>query len=617
MRSLVALVTAILIAGALAGSVSAAATSGQTCETGAAGALRACIKSVATQTGKCYLGTGAACAADDTKVVKALAKLEGTVLKKCPNAAAVADAGYGALASPAALVARMHEACLGEPAQLAARTFGGPLATVLAGADAATRECLETAWSEATKLQKSSVAIQASCLKKAHKGGSCDVAKTTGKVSGFEAKAAPKIQAACPDLMLKATIGLDIARYIARASAQSRCTTATAHGDTAPLSLDCGPRPSVPVPPRGTWVQVVLDEATWGTRCGKGGQYAFWLRLAPNGSPLDRVVTDMQGGGVCIDQTQCAGTPANLFTATDEGQPTGGYLNTNPAVNPFSDWTMLFMPYCTQDVHIGGGLSSVFSESLTVHRFGAINVRAALNYLRDVLWAAMEAEDPDGWNPEQLTVFFAGESAGAFGVQYNYHYALDDLRWPNTMAVPDSGLALDNGGIGVAVLGTLITTETNPLGWGTRPYQPPYCLGSTCAVGPVLQTATVPRLQGPYQRFLNLSNQVDNTQISTTLFTSAASFINVLRTDYCARKDVPRTHFFYPASSTPIHTMLRSNSLYQTLTAGGVTLRDWLADAFDDPTGVESEADEGTLVADYPGVNPIACAGSPSGAFLE
>jgi hypothetical protein len=362
---------------------------------------------------------------------------------------------------------------------------------------------------------------------------------------------------------------------------------------------------------------VVLDEATWGTRCGKGGQYAFWLRLAPSGSPLDRVITDMQGGGVCLDQTQCAGTPANLFTATDEGTPGGGYLDTSPSVNPFSDWTMLFMPYCTQDVHIGGGLSSVFSPSLTVHRFGAINVRAALRYLRDVLWAAMEAEDPDGWSPDQLTVFFAGESAGAFGVLYNYHYALDDLRWVNTMAVPDSGLALDNGGLGVAVLGSLITTETNPLGWGTKPYQPPYCLASNCAVGPILQMASPPRLEGtPFQRFLNLSNQVDDTQVTTTLFPNAPAFINTLRTNYCALKDAPGIHFFHPASSTSIHTMLRSNTLFTTLTAGGVTLRDWLADAFADPTNVVSHADEGTLVVDYPGVNPIACGGSPSGAFL-
>jgi len=616
MRRLVAFSTSTLVLTLMAG-VAPAATPGQTCETGAAGALRACTKKVATLAGKCYLGTGAACPDGDPNVVKTLAKLEATVLKKCPDAAAVEAAGYGALASPAALVARLRESCLGDPAQLAARTFGGPLATVLAAADAPTRECLESAWSEAVKLQKSSVAIQSSCLKKAHKGGTCDVAKTTAKVASFEAKAAPRIQAACPDLMLKQTIGLDIPTYLARAAAQNRCAVATAHGDSAPLDLDCGPRASVPVPPRGTWVQVVLDEATWGTRCGKGGQYAFWLRLAPTGSPLDRVVTDMQGGGVCIDQAQCAGTPANLFTATDEGQPGGGYLNTNPAVNPFSDWTMLFMPYCTQDVHIGGGLSSVFSPSLTVHRFGAINVRAALRYLRDVLWTAMEAEDPDGWSPDQLTVFFAGESAGAFGVQYNYHYALDDLRWPNTMAVPDSGLALNNGGVGVAALGALISTETNPLGWGTKPYQPPYCLASNCAVGPVVQAATQPRLTGPYQRFLNLSNQVDNTQVSTTLFANTASFVNVLRANFCANVDEPRIHFFHPASTSSIHTMLRSNSLYQTLTAGGVVLRDWLADAVADPTSVVSQADEGTLVTDYPGVDPIACLGSPSGAFVS
>lgn len=43
-----------------------------------------------------------------------------------------------------------------------------------------------------------------------------------------------------------------------------------------------------------------------------------------------------------------------------------------------------------------------------------------------------------------------------------------------------------------------------------------------------------------------------------------------------------------------------------------------VADAVVNPDGVTDRVDEGTLVTDYPGVNPIACLpGSPSGAFLD
>ena len=119
-------------------------------------------------------------------------------------------------------------------------------------------------------------------------------------------------------------------------------------------------------------------------------------------------------------------------------------MSTDPTINPFSDWTMIFLPYCTQDVHIGGGRQSIFS-TITVNRYGAVNVRAALRYLRDVLWSTLDTTTAGGYRPDRLTVLFGGESAGAFGVSYNYHYLLDDLRWIHTTAAPDSGLGLDNG----------------------------------------------------------------------------------------------------------------------------------------------------------------------------
>ncbi len=56
---------------------------------------------------------------------------------------------------------------------------------------------------------------------------------------------------------------------------------------------------------------------------------------------------------------------------------------------------------------------------------------------------------------------------------------------------------------------------------------------------------------------------------------------------------------------------------FNTVTAGGVTVADWLAGAVASPDGVVDEVDEGTLVTDYPGVDPIACLASPSGAFLD
>src|SRR5262245_45117064 len=97
----------------------------QRCEDAAAKAVRTCVTNVAAEVRKCYLDTGAACSTDNAKVTGALAKLATKVLDKCPDGAAVQAAGYGTLVTPSALVTRLGETCAGEPATLAARTFGG------------------------------------------------------------------------------------------------------------------------------------------------------------------------------------------------------------------------------------------------------------------------------------------------------------------------------------------------------------------------------------------------------------------------------------------------------------------------------------------------------------
>ena len=69
-----------------------------------------------------------------------------------------------------------------------------------------------------------------------------------------------------------------------------------------------------------------------------------------------------------------------------------------------------------------------------MQRFGAVNVRAALRYVRDVLWRELDPTTPDGYRPDRIRVLFGGFSAGGFGTLYNYHYVLDDLQWAHTAA---------------------------------------------------------------------------------------------------------------------------------------------------------------------------------------
>jgi hypothetical protein len=553
---------------------------------------------------RCYSETGERCAGDDTDVVTAAEQLEGRVLSACPDAATVRGAGYGPLFTPETLNQRFRQAGWAEAASLAARTFGGPHGAVWSTADAEGRSCLTAAHEGASSLIRSAILAQSACVMA---GDDCEPASTNELLIALETQLLGALGESCDSLA--DLVAVDEQTYASRALAQSRCLTATAHPDPSPLELDCGPRDDIAAAPRGEYVQVVLDESVWGTRCGDGSPFAFWIRLAPEGEPVENVVVGMQGGGVCIFADDCSTRPADLFEAmNDQPLPTGTMSN-DPAISPFANWTKVYLPYCNQDVFIGGGATSNFSETNTVHRFGAVNVRAAMRYLRDVIWRELDATTEEGYRADRMRVLFGGFSAGAFGTLYNYHYLLDDLQWVHTAAYPDAGLALDTGEpLGISALGLLLISDTPPLGWGSGNYLPPYCFATNCGVGPILLEATSPRLKEvPEQQFLILSNQVDLTQVGTTFFPDLPSWINALRESYCETRDLTGVQYFLPAISENVHVISPRNELYTNRPVGGELMRDWLAGGFSAADAVVDRVEEGTLVDDYPGTMPFDC----------
>lgn len=585
----------------------AAMTPGQACQKSASDSLRSCVKSVGRLQQECYQTTGSVCDPGDPDLAAALAKISDKVLAKCIDQATVESAGYGTLLTPAALVTRLANACTTAIASLAARCYGGPNAVVRVAASEEDQSCLDSAWRYGQSLIAFELRQQSGCIRKAGSGRTCDTARLASKLAARESSTADRITSRCPTL-LASLVAVSPTVFARRAAADARCLVATAHGATSPLSLDCGPRAAVPVPARGVITQVVLPSAVWGSRCGDGSDYAFSIRLAPEGSPVENVVVHMQGGGFCGDGPSCAAKNPGLFQATSDTMPTGGMMSNTDATNPFRDWTKVSLPYCTQDLHIGGGVATAYPE-ITVQRYGALNVRAAMRYVRDVVWAEMNAEDSEGYRADRPRMLFSGSSAGGYGAAYNYHWVLDDLGWIHTSAAPDAGLAMDNGtATGVIAIGTASIPASYP-GWNMQPYLPPYCFTGDCAeIFVNLEQATAPRLTGAAeQQFLHISNQVDTVQQGTTLFPSMGAFVNTLRSSYCSVQGTTRLHAYLRASTTPIHGELNTTS-WDNAIVDGTRLRDWLGGAMTTPTAVADKVEEGTLVPDISGVLPFPCA---------
>jgi len=475
--------------------------------------------------------------------------------------------------------------------------------------------CMDAAYAESASFTDLAFNLQRDCAL----DPACDPVALSSNLDSAGSQSAGVIDSACPSDFLEFLVGVPAAEAIARARAQSECMVGAALGDTTPVSLACAPGalPGVtvvktqptgltPFAP-GVPTQVVLDGAQWGTKCGDGSPYAFWVQLPPAGGSASNVVAHMQGGGVCVLQSQCEGVAAGnpgLFEALGDGFNASGIFNADPGQNDFADWTKIFLPYCTQDVFTGGGVLQDYG-TVTVERYGALNARAALRVLRNILAEELNDTTMEGYRPDLLQVLFGGSSAGGFGVMFNLHHLIDEERWVNTASVNDAALGLDTGSpLGVGALGAIAQAA-----WATRLTQPPYCLDTNCVVGPFLNAAHSERLLAtPTQQLLILSNQVDSTQVSTTGWPSTVAFVNEVRTTYCDAETLPGVRYFLDATPSSVHTYLTSNSRYFSSTIAGVTVADWVEQSISDPSNLSNFVEEGTLTTAYPGVLPFGCA---------
>ncbi|MAQ19868.1 MAG: hypothetical protein CMN30_34325 [Sandaracinus sp.] len=560
------------------------------CEEAAPRALARCVQDRAAAEMDCYRATGAECSGPDG----ALDALRDAVATSCVD---------GDLAAQTVVAAqeRLTAACEAESDSLVWRVVGGPQGAVVAGASEAQASCLAVAFDEANALLGETLDAIDECL-----GGTCDPAAFATERAALEDGAREAITAACPSL--SGAIAVDVATFVERAAHQADCVAATAHESVAPLALSCGPENTDFAAPRGEWTRVRVDGEKWGTLCGDGSGYSFWIRPAPEGEPLDRLFIGLQGGGVCIFEDDCTArleAAPGLFTAEDDEPLSVALVSDDPEVSPYANWTKVYLPYCTQDVFAGGGVTESLGD-LELPRYGSVNLRASLQMVRDWLWQSLDGElaaGGTGYRPAEVRALFGGFSAGSYGTLYNYHWVLDDLQWPRTAAFPDAGLALDNGEtLGVAGLGAIKIPV-----WGMRNNLPPYCFDGDCALGEVIVNALAPRLlQVPEQQMLLLSNQRDSIQQGDAFFEVEGDFVNTLRRTYCDTKDLAGIQWYLTSAPDPVHVVTIQPDLW-TGSVDGVEMRDWFERAMSDPSSLTDHAEESDYTTRVDGVEPFPC----------
>jgi hypothetical protein len=208
------------------------------------------------------------------------------------------------------------------------------------------------------------------------------------------------------------------------------------------------------------------------------------------------VVVFLNGGGACWGAGACdpARTPMRFGAAEFELARRlllpDSILDRDLPTNPFAGWTMVFVPYCTGDVHAGDS-ETVHGGVLWRHQ-GWKNLEAALGFVAGAV-------------PTPPRVVLAGSSAGGFGALLGY----DLIRghWPKEGGT-EAALLDDSA---PTFVGTTISEGLRSAWWtewnlaSTVTPRCPGCRDDLSAVWTIL-SATYPA-----DRFALLSSTADST----------------------------------------------------------------------------------------------------------
>ena len=182
----------------------------------------------------------------------------------------------------------------------------------------------------------------------------------------------------------------------------------------------------------GVW----LKREPPGAVCSNGSQYKFFVNFSETSKNL---LIYLEPGGACWDFETCSGK-ASLGAANPNGIPDSHMekwgvlspiLDRSVEDNPARDWNLVFIPYCTGDVHTGNKVMTYedpegVEPPLTYRHNGHDNVTRTIDYLSQQF-------------PELGRMMVTGCSAGGAGSIINYYFFRNGLN-------PDRGYLLNDSG---------------------------------------------------------------------------------------------------------------------------------------------------------------------------
>lgn len=317
---------------------------------------------------------------------------------------------------------------------------------------------------------------------------------------------------------------------------------------------------------------IVADPMTWTwvpfpeSRCVNGSPTGIGVNINP-GSPNLMIL--LEGGGACFDLLSCAGA-ANTdgydetkFSSDARGLLQRGILSRGDAENPVADWSFVYVPYCSGDVHAGTNEVGFGGRTFVGYR----NFTAFLSRIVPTF-------------PSAELVLLTGRSAGGLGSVVNYPQTANAFGSIPVHAFNDAGAILSD-----QYMDPCLQTTVREV-WGLDAVIPTDCELCSCSDGGGLANVyPYAAARYPDRRF-GLATSMEDLTIRTFYgygYSPACNFPqNMPGEDFAAGLDqvrdmmsgVDNFHTFFVAGED--HTFT-----YQSLSnasVDGVTLATWLGD---------------------------------------
>ncbi len=241
--------------------------------------------------------------------------------------------------------------------------------------------------------------------------------------------------------------------------------------------------------------------------CGRGEPYSFHVREGAS----NNLLIYFQGGGMCWNDQTCNASTTTFDDSINPADPSdnpmvysAGVMHTENGENPFRDYDIAFINYCTGDMHTGNTVNQYNFEGhqFTVNHKGAVNAAAALDWLYNYF-------------PATESVFVSGCSAGAVGAAYWATNIFAHYPSARHALLGDSGSGW-RGGIG----NSFALWNTQYLGIAPQNLSIETFYQTTAATFPASQVAQVNTAYDETQAFFNhvgFTSQSYNNALTATL----------------------------------------------------------------------------------------------------